>query len=145
MDEIDLQRQVGEVAAFRKLVRSGLPHERIAFFFGERLDFRSSLVAFLAFILRNHDLFRIRDGQRPGMYNGIIVDMRAVDPLLRQEQRIALSIFTQGNDAGNNGIRFLAPGDSRHVLPVGDFISTVWWIVVIQEIEICVVPHQPCP
>ena len=79
------------------------------------------------------------------MNDGILSDMWAVDPLLRQKHPAPFRVLADGHDAGNDAVRALAPGDTRHVLSVGDLIATVWRVIIIQKIEIGVVAYQPRP
>ena len=50
VDEINVQSQVRQIAALGELILSGLPHQLIALFFGERLDVRYWLVIILLIV-----------------------------------------------------------------------------------------------
>lgn len=132
--------------AYVKLIRCGLAHQLIALLFGEGLDIgRGRALGFLITAFFYNDFFRIRYCQCAGMDHGVFTDMRAVDPLLRQEHPASIRVLTDGHDACDHTVRALAPGDARHVLAVDDLISPVWRIVIVQQIEISVVADQSGP
>ena len=143
VDEVDIQRQIRHIAALGELIRCRLAHQLIALFFGEGLDIGCRHILIIAFFY--NDFFRIRYCQRASMYHGIFADMRAVDPLLRQQHPAPIRVLADGHDARDHAVRALAPGDAGHVFTVDDLIAPVGRIVIVQQLEIGIVPHQPGP